>query len=72
MLRRTLYLTVAAILVTLATSTKAQAWFAYRYGGLGGYGGYGAIGGYGYPYGFYHYGGYGGFGGYRYGYYRRW
>ena len=68
MLRKTLFLTFAAILMVLATSSKAQAWYAYHYG-------YGPFGGvhygyrYGYPYGFYHYGG---FGGYHYGYYRRW
>jgi hypothetical protein len=61
-LRKTLYLCVAALLVTLATSSKAPAWYAYHYH-VGGYGGY--------HYGGYHYGGYGG-GGFHYGYYRRW
>jgi hypothetical protein len=77
MLRKTFFLTVAAILLVLATSSRAQAWYAYhyRYGGLGGYGGlsYGGLyGGYGgIHYAGYHYGGYG-LGGVHYGYYRRW
>jgi hypothetical protein len=79
MLRKTIVLTLAALLVTLAMSSKAQAWgfahYGYHYGGYGGgyhygyhYGGYG--GGGGYHYGGYHYGGYGG--GYHYGYHRAW
>ena len=74
MLRKTLFLAIAAILVALVTSSDAQAWYAYHYhtGGYGGGGyhyGYGGYGG-GYHYGGYHYGGYGG-GGYHYGYVRR-
>jgi hypothetical protein len=78
MLRKTLFLAVAALLTTLAFAADAKAWFAYHYGGYrGGYGGYrgGVYGGYrggvygGYRGYGYHYGGYGG---YRYGYYRRW
>jgi hypothetical protein len=77
MLRKTLFLTVAALLVTLAMSSRAQAWgfyhYGYHYGGYGGYGGayhIGPAGGVyraGYPYG--GYGGYGGLGfaGYHYG-----
>jgi hypothetical protein len=73
MLRKTLFLAVAAVLTTLALAANAQGWFAYHYGGYrGGYGGYrGVYGGYRGGYG-YHYGGYGYGGGYRYGYYRRW
>jgi hypothetical protein len=71
MLRKTFFLTVAALLVTLATSSKAQAWgfyhYGYHYGGLGGGGS--AYGGY--HYGGYHYGGYGG-AGVHYGYVRHW
>jgi hypothetical protein len=67
MLRKTLFLTLAAVLVTLAMSPKAQAWYHYSYH-TNGYGG----GGYHYSY---HYGGYGGYGGYAgrpyYGYYGR-
>jgi hypothetical protein len=85
MLRRSVVLALAAFLVTLALSSKAQAWGCYRhvgythYGPVTGlhhygytgyhYGGYGGYGGY--HYGGYHYGGYG-YGDYRYGYYRRW
>jgi hypothetical protein len=65
MLRKTLFLTVAALLVTLATSSRAQAWVCYHYGYH-----YGGYGGGGYHYGGYHYGGYGG--GFHYGYVRRW
>jgi hypothetical protein len=64
MLRTTLFLTFAVILMALALPCKAQAWGCYHYGYH--YGGYG--GGF-YHYG-YHYGGYGG--GYHYGYFRRW
>jgi hypothetical protein len=77
MSRKTLFLTLAALLAALVTSTKAQAWGAYHagfthvgYGGVyhagytrvGGYGGYGG-------YDRYRYGGYDryGYGGYRYG-----
>ncbi|HEY7313981.1 MAG TPA: hypothetical protein VH643_31820 [Gemmataceae bacterium] len=70
MLRRSVFLFCVALLVALATSSKAQAWGCYRAAGVyGGYGGYraGAVGGY-------RYGGaaYGGYGGYRAGYVRRW
>jgi hypothetical protein len=83
MLRRSILLAIAAIVVSLGLSAKAQAWGAYHVGythyspytGLHHYGytgvhagGYGGYGGY--HYGGYHYGGYGG--GYHYGYYRRW
>lgn len=80
MLRRSIVLAFAALMVSLALSSKAQAWGAYHVGythygpvtGLHHYGYTGAhYGGYGgYHYGGYHYGGYGG--GYHYGYYRRW
>jgi hypothetical protein len=85
MLRRTLFLALAAVLITLATSGTAQAWggfhYAYHYSPYTGlhyayhysYGGM-PYGGYhygGYPYAGYHYGGYP-YGGYRYGYYRAW
>ena len=76
MLRKPLLFGFAALLVTLALSSKAQAWGCYHVGythwgpytGLHHYGyteayrGYGGYGGY--HYGGYHYGGYG--------YYRRW
>lgn len=65
MLRKTLFLACAALLLSLATSSEAKAWFVYHYGG-----GYPYVGAYGGPYGGYHYGGY--VGGYRYGYVRRW
>ena len=67
MLRKSLFLAIAAFLVTLIMSAKAQAWYAYHYGGSrGGYHyGYHYGGGGGYHYG-YHYGG-----GAHYGYYRR-
>jgi len=85
MLRRSVLLAFAAILVSLALSSKAQAWGCYHVGythyspytgfhhyGYTGYrsGGYDRYGG-GYHYG-YHYGGYGYGGGYHYGYYHRW
>jgi hypothetical protein len=51
MLRRSVLLAFAAILITLTLSSRAQAWGAYHVGythmGYGGYGGYGG----------YHYGG---------------
>jgi hypothetical protein len=65
MLRKTLFLTVAAVVATLAMSSRAQAWGCYHYGYH-----YGGFGGGGYHYGGYHYGGYGG--GFHYGYVRRW
>jgi hypothetical protein len=81
MLRKVLLVAVAAILATLLTSSRAQAWGCYHYGythvgpsgayHVGGtYGGYGGYGGYRYG-GGYHYG-YGGYGGYHAGYYRAW
>jgi hypothetical protein len=82
-LRKTLFLVFAAILVALATSSEARAWGAYHagythYGPVTGFSHAGATRAYG-PYGgayhssAYHYGGYaGGYGGYRAGYYRRW
>ena len=85
MLRRFVFVVFATILVTLALSSKAQAWGCYHVGythwgpvtGLHhwGYtgvhaGGWGGYGGY--HYGGFHYGGYGYGGGYRYGYVRRW
>jgi hypothetical protein len=85
MFRRSALLAFAALLVSLALSSKAHAWGCYHvgythyspytgfhhYGSTGfHYGGYG--GGGGYHYGGYHYGGYGGGGGYHYGYARRW
>ena len=85
MLRKLIVLAFAAILVSLALSSKLQAWGCYHVGythyspytGLHHYGAtgyhYGGYGGYGgYHYGGYHYGGYGYGGGYHYGYYRRW
>jgi hypothetical protein len=82
MLRKTLFLAFAAILVALATSSEAQAWGAYHvgythYGPVTGFSHYGSTGLYGsyggaYHYGGYHYGGYGYGDAYRYGYYRRW
>ena len=76
MLRKTLLLAFAAILAALATSSRAQAWGAYRHAGYTHYspstglhhygyteayhGGSGGSGGY-------HYGGSGGYGGYHYG-----
>jgi hypothetical protein len=64
MLRKTLFLTLAAVLVTLAVSSKAQAWYHYSYHTN-------AYGGVNYHYG-YHYGGYGGYAGRPYyGYYGR-
>jgi hypothetical protein len=63
MLRKTLFLTLAAVLVTLAMASKAQAWGCYHYSyHSNGYGGTS------YHYG-YHYGGYGG--GSSYGYHYR-
>jgi hypothetical protein len=67
MLRRYALLACFAALVTLGSSSKAQAWWAggYRAGGV-------AVGGYragGVAYGGCHYGAYGG---YRAGYVRRW
>jgi hypothetical protein len=72
MLRKTLFLTLAALLLVLVTSTKAQAWGCYHAGfthvgyggvqhygrtGFGGYGGYGGFSHYGSTsYGGYHYG----------------
>ena len=83
MLKKTLFLAGAALLVTLAMSTKAHAWGVYHagythIGPAGAYhvGGTRAYGGYGGAYGGYHYGGYGygyhPYGGGGYGYYRRW
>jgi hypothetical protein len=73
MLRRIVFLSCVALVVVLATSSKAQAWGCYRAGAVGGWGGYraGAVGGYraGAVGGW---GGYGGYGGYRAGYVRRW
>jgi hypothetical protein len=67
MLRKTIFFTCAAILLTLVIPSQAKAWYCYHYGGgyRGGYGG-------GYHYGGYHYGGAYGGGGYHYGYVRRW
>src|SRR5262249_24511765 len=79
-LRKTLILALAAVLVTLAASAKVHAWGAYHagythvgpngayhVGGTRAYGGYGGYGGA--HYSGYHYGGaYGGGGGYHYGY----
>jgi hypothetical protein len=71
MLRKTLFLTFAAILVVLATSSKTDAWYCYHYHtGYGGYGGGFHVGGYDRYGGGYHYGDYdryGGYGGYHYG-----
>jgi hypothetical protein len=66
-MRKTFFLACAAILLVLATSSDAKAWFAYHYSGYRYGGGAAAYGGY-------HYGGYhyGGGGGYQYGYARRW
>jgi hypothetical protein len=64
MLRKTFFLTFAATLVVLTTSSNSRAWYAYHYR----YGGYGGSRSYGYHYGAYR--GYGG-GGYHYGYVRR-
>ena len=83
MLRRTLFLVVAGLLMTLATSSKAHAWGAFHagythYGPVTGFNhvGYTAVGGYrggAYGAGAYHYGyGYGGAYGGAAGYYRRW
>lgn len=82
MLRKNLFLALAAIIVALGLSSKAQAWGAYHVGythygpvtGVHHYGYTGAhYGGYGgYHYGGYHYGSYHSGGGYHYGYYRRW
>jgi hypothetical protein len=88
MLRKTFFLTAAALLVTLAMSSRARAWgfyhYGYHYGGYGGYGGayhvgygsayhVGPAGGiYGGGYGGYRYGGYPYGGGFHYGYVRRW
>ena len=81
MLRKTLFLALAAILGALVMSTEAQAWGCYHYsyhsGGYGGGGyhyhynapGFGGRGGGG---GGYHYGGYGGGGSAHYGYHRSW
>jgi hypothetical protein len=73
MLRKILFLTIAAMLVSLIVSGSAQAWGGYHVGythyspytGLHHYGSTGVYGG-GYHYGGAHYGGYGG-GGYHYG-----
>jgi hypothetical protein len=84
MLRKALFLTAAALLVTLATSSRAQAWgfyhYSYHYGDYGAdrfayrgyhFGGY-PYGGYGdLTLGGYHYGGYH-YGDFHYGYVRRW
>ncbi|HEY1861906.1 MAG TPA: hypothetical protein VGG61_16210 [Gemmataceae bacterium] len=80
MLRKTIFLGFAALLVTLAMSSRAHAWGVYHagwthvgpagvyhVGGTRAYGGYGGVG-----YGGYHYGYYHPYGGYHYGYYRRW
>jgi hypothetical protein len=56
MRRKILFLGCAAILVLLAMSSDAKAWYTYHYGYRGGS---------------YHYGGYH-YGGYHYGYARRW
>ena len=73
---QTLILTAAAILLTLATSTRAQAWGCYRHVGYTHYSPYTGLHHYGYTegyrggyggYGGYHYGGYGYGGGYHYG-----
>ena len=83
MLRRTVFLVIAAVAVTLATSSKAEAWGAFHlgyshYGPVTGFSHYGATrvgGAYGGAYGAsaYHYGGYGRGGAYAAGgYYRRW
>jgi uncharacterized membrane protein len=62
MLRKTLFLALAAILGALVMSTEAQAWGCYHCSyHSGGYGGGG-----------YHYGGYGGGGSAHYGYHRSW
>ena len=65
MLRKSLLLNCASLLVTLAIASTAQAWGCYHYSYHRSYGG-----GYHYSTG-YHYG-YGGGGGSRYGYVRRW
>jgi uncharacterized membrane protein len=81
MLRKTLFLALAAILATLATSSEAQAWGAYHvgythYGPVTGFSHAGSTG-FSSPYGgayhssAYHYGGYRS-GGYSAGAYRRW
>jgi len=88
MLRKSIFAACAALLLTLAVSSKAHAWGCYHAGfthvgpaGVYHVGGTRAYGGYGYGgYGGYHYGGYGYgynpyYGGVRtgaYGYYRRW
>jgi len=76
MLRKTLFLALAAVLMTLAMASKAQAWGGYHYsyhtnmyGGTSYHYGY-HYGGGGYNSG-YHYGGYPYGGGYNYGYHYR-
>jgi hypothetical protein len=77
MLRRIVFLSCVALVVVLATSSKAEAWGCYRAGAVGGWGGgyrAGAVGGWGgYRAGAVGgWGGYGGYGGYRAGYVRGW
>ena len=75
---RKILLGCVAIVLMLALTSQAKAWYTYHRGPYGAgfhYGGYGGYRGYGYHYGGYHYGGYHyGYGGagYHYGYYRRW
>jgi hypothetical protein len=75
MLRKTLFVAVAAILTTLAFAADAKAWVAYYYGGYRGYPvAYTPVVSpytwYGYPANMSYY--YGGHGDSRYGYVRRW
>jgi hypothetical protein len=79
MLRRALFLACVALMVTLSSTSNAQAWYAagYRAGGVAYGGGYRAGGvayGGGYRAGGVAYGGchYGSYGGYRAGCVRRW
>ena len=76
MLRKTCILVAAAVLVTLAVSSEAQAWGGFRHVGFTRYNPYTGLHHYGYTeayrggyggYGGYRYGGYGAYGGYRYG-----
>jgi hypothetical protein len=72
MLRKTLILTMAPVLLALALAPAAHSWGGYHVGytHYGPYTGFQHVGytGYRSPYGGYRYGGYGGYGGYHYGY----
>ena len=68
---RKMFLGCVIVVLMLALTTQAKAWYTYHYGPYGAGFHYGGYRGYGYhPYGCYHYG-YGG-AGYHYGYVRRW